>query len=161
MVLALTATITAVVCLLAGAVGATVSTRRLFASSPQAFRCKIGQVVGPSIGPDKASGGTATLRWPWLPSHAIWVHDSLIVVRGFFRTRIRPLAVHFAEGAVCGGHHRLTGVGADPVFLTLELDDGSQVVLAAPRSVKSLVVGPYLAALLSVGASRSTNGMGG
>ena len=93
----------------------------------------------------------------WLPTSA---GSMCSHVRGFFRTRIRPLAVHFAEGAVCGGHHRLTGVGADPVFLTLELDDGSQVVLAAPRSVKSLVVGPYLAALLSAGP-RGGGGTGG
>jgi hypothetical protein len=146
MVLALAVTVTALACLVVGALIAIAWTRRLFAASPKAFRCKIGTRVSAGAGKH-----LTTMRWPWIPSYAVWVHDSLVVVSGLVRTRIRPLAVHFAEGAVGNPHnYRLSGIGPDPVFLTLELDDGSQVVLAAPRSVRSLVAGPYLAALLTV-----------
>jgi hypothetical protein len=104
---------------------------------------------------------SATVRWPWRPSYAIWVHDSLVVLSGMLRPRVRPLAVHFAEGAVTGGQActRL-GIGPDPVFLSLELDDGTHVILAAPRSARSLVAGPYLAALLTAAPSRSAEQSG-
>jgi hypothetical protein len=143
--------------LLLVAIGALLSsyyTRREVARSPQAFRCKLGI--------DPRTGKATRMRWPWRSAHAIWVHDSLVVVSGVVRTRISPLAVHFAEGSVGGSYDcSPSGVGPDPVFLSLELDDGTHVLLAAPRSAKSLVVGPYLAALLTVGASRASDQPGG
>lgn len=152
LILVLTTLVGSCLLLVLGSALATGRTRRSFATSPKAFRCKVGT--------DRQKGPTAGLRWPWRWSYAVWIHDSLFVVSGVLRTKVRPLAVHFAEGAVtCALDSSRAGAGADAVFLSLELDDGTHTVIAAPRSAKSLVAGPYLAALLSVGAPRSA-GMG-
>ena len=119
---------------------AVVAGQQRAAALPDAFRCKLALA---------SKDDRVAYQWPRHVSHAVWVHDVLIVLDGLSRTRIRPLAVHFAEGSVATMMRPVSGLGPRPVVMALETDDGRQALLAAPRSSGALVAGPFLAALLS------------
>jgi len=124
------------------------TTRRRPASIPNAFRCKV------TIA---SSGTVVAYRWPRRVSYAVWVHDVLVVFDGFARTRVRPFAVHFVEGPVAPMIHPTRGLSARPVVMSLELDDGRHALVAASRSAKVLMAGPFLAALLSTDGVAASN----
>jgi hypothetical protein len=104
------------------------------------FRCKI------TVSPGAVD---SAVRWPRRVAYAVWVHDVLVEFSGFARTRTRTYAVHFAEGAVSAAPRSVTGLGPSPVVLAMQLDDGSSALLAAERASGALVVGPFLAALVT------------
>src|SRR4051794_2026161 len=116
-----------------------VRVRHRAASLPNAFRCKVAVTTA----------GEHSYRWPRRVSYAVWEHDVLIQFDGFTRTRVRPHAVHFAEGPVATMVRPVRGLDARPVVLAVETDDGGHTLVAAPRSSGDLVAGPFLAALLS------------
>lgn len=123
-------------------------TRNRPASIPNAFRCKVAIA---------SSGTIVAYHWPRRVSYAVWVHDVLVVFDGFARTRVRPFAVHFAEGPVAPMVHPASGLSARPVVISLELDDGRHALVAASRSAKVLMAGPFLAALLSTDGVAASN----
>jgi hypothetical protein len=123
-------------------------TRRLLLSLPGAFRCKVGYLGGTSSEPRR--------RWPRRTCHAVWLHDSLIVVDGLWRPRVRPFAVRVAEGAVdTAPRGEVSGLGAHVVMMSLRLDDERHVIVAAPESARALISGPYLAAQVMTTARSS------
>lgn len=115
-------------------------TRTRPALLPNAFRCKVAIAT---------RGEIVAYAWPRRASYAVWVHDVLVVFDGFGRTRIRPLAVHFADGPVAPMIHPARGLSSRPVVMSLELDDGRHALVAASQSARSLMAGPFLAALIS------------
>jgi hypothetical protein len=123
-------------------------TKRTLSSLPDAFRCNV-----------RAIGGKPTAsrrRWPRRTSHAVWLHDSLIVVDGVCRARVRPFAVRVAEGAVdTAPLGEVPGLGGHVVLMSLRLDDGTHVLVAAPESARALISGPYLAAQVMTPAQSS------
>jgi hypothetical protein len=122
------------------------------AALPHAFRCKVAVAK---------KGRPVLYRWPRRVSYAVWVHDVLIVFDGFSRTRVRPFAVHFAEGPVATMVRPVHGLDISPVVMSIETDDGRHALLAAPRSSAELVAGPFVAALMGsdeVAASRDRSG---
>lgn len=123
---------------LCGARLSVLRTRRALSSLPDAFRCKVTAVVGTPA---------SRRRWPRRTCHAVWLHDSLIVVHGTWWARVVPFAVRVAEGAVdTAPPGEVSGLGGHVVMMSLRLDDGSHVVVAAPESARALISGPYLAA---------------
>ncbi|MFL6136746.1 MAG: hypothetical protein ACJ74O_02985 [Frankiaceae bacterium] len=138
------ATLTSVVALLRA--------RRRPATLPNAFRCKFALGTGDDV----------AYRWSRRRTYGVWVHDVLILFDGFSRTRVRPFAVHFAEGQVARMVRPVRGLDQGPVVMSMELDDGSHALVAAPRSSTTLVAGPFLAALASSdGVSASNDRSGG
>jgi hypothetical protein len=108
---------------------------------PGSFRCKVRADQLPVAG--------LKVRWSRRASRAAWVHDSLVVASGFWLVRVHALTVHFAEGAVeTAPVGAVRGLGANPVMLSLQLDGGGQALLAAPRTARGRVAGPYLVAQL-------------
>jgi hypothetical protein len=86
----------------------------------------------------------------------VWLHDSLIVVDGIWWPRVRPFAVRVAEGAVDSAPRgEVPGLGRHVVTMSLRLDDGSHVVVAAPESARAVISGPYLAAQVMTAAQSS------
>jgi hypothetical protein len=141
MIRVIAAAVGAAALVLVGALLSALRTRRAIATIPGAFRCKIRV--------DRRAAGLTT-RWPRRCSRAAWVHDSLIIVNGWFGPTVRPLGIRFAEGAVERSVERVgLGFGDHPILLSLRLDDDSHAVLAAPASARSVVAGPYLVAQLS------------
>src|SRR4051794_30830504 len=131
----------------------TFGARRSLSSMPQAFPCKIG------IAPRGAAARNN--RWPRRVSYATWVDNALVVADGLLRARVRMVNVRVAQGMVDQpAMGRPSGLGARPVYLSLQLDDGVQVVVAAPHGAESLVAGPYLAALLSTGVGEAAGHQG-
>ena len=124
------------------------TTRNRPAEIPNAFRCKV------AIAPDS---GAVTYEWPRSVSYAVWVHDVLVVFDGYARTRVRPYAVHFADGPVAPMIRPARGLSSRPVVMSLELDDGRHALVAASRSARVLMAGPFLAALVSTDGVTASN----
>jgi hypothetical protein len=123
-------------------------TRHRPASIPNAFRCKF--VVA-------SSRKGASYDWSRRVAYAVWVHDVLVVFDGFARTRVRPYAVHFVEGPIAPMIRPASALGARPVVMSLELDDGRHALVAASRSARELMAGPFLAALISTDGVTASN----
>ncbi len=85
--------------------------------------------------------------WPRRPCYARWVHDVLLVQRGIALMRTVAMPIAHATGAV-GVHSsdEIRGLGAHPAVMTIVLDDGSEVQLAAPAESHDAMVGPFLGA---------------
>lgn len=138
----------ALACVVVGALLSTYASRRSFAALPSAFVCWLGKPA-----PAGSSGDPHRLEQSLVLSRrtcrAVWAHDVLVVVGGHGVTTIRPLTARFADGDVRAVRRRSRfGADADLVVLTLELDDGTHVPLAAPRAAATKAAGPFLAALL-------------
>jgi hypothetical protein len=140
MVVTVVVALTALVVALLTAAVTAVRARNRVASLPNAFRCKVAVAT---------AGDHVRYQWPRRSSYAVWVHDVLIVFEGLTCTRVRSYAVHFAEGPVATMVHPVDGLDARPVVMSVETDDGSHALVAAPRTSGALVAGPFIAALLS------------
>src|SRR4051794_31231220 len=137
--IAIAATGGAVLLLLVGACLSTLSTRRTIARTPETFRCKLQRT-----GRRAAKGSRG---WPRTASRGKWVHDSLVLTSGMIRSQVQTLPVRFAEGSLdVIPALRIRGLGHEPLVLALQLDDGTQALLAAPRSAAPVLAGPYLVA---------------
>lgn len=87
--------------------------------------------------------------WPRLRTRARWVHDVLVVRRGFLVPRVETYAVRAPEDAVRRtGPGDVGGLGVEALCLFLRLDDGRTLELAAPSADRTLLVGPFLAAAM-------------
>ena len=124
-----------------GVLAAGLWSRRAFKRSAGAFPAKLRAVAG------EVPGGKTS--WPRSAAHARWVHDVLLVHRGFALVRSEALPVESAAGSlVKGDPGEITGLGRSPVVLALTLDGGATLELAGPSQDSDAVVGPYAGVLL-------------
>jgi hypothetical protein len=134
--------------IVAGALIATLLSRRQFKRAPGAFPAKLRIVSGDVPGLKDS--------WPRRPLLARWTHDVLVVQRGLALVRCDVLGVTQATGSLTTGDpDAIRGLGAEPLLLTVVLDHGASVELAAPADAKSPIVGPFAGVLLSAGGERS------
>jgi hypothetical protein len=132
--------------LVVGALAVALWSRRSFKRAPGVFPAKLRVVAGEVDGELAGLGAS----WPRRPVHARWVHDVLLVHRGLALVRSRALPVAGVVGPLADGSpEELTRLGPSPVVLTLSLDGGAQVALAAARDDREALVGPYGVVLLS------------
>jgi hypothetical protein len=134
--------------MVAGALFATLWSRREFKRAPGVFSAKLRLVSGEVAG--------LTAAWPRRPLFARWVHDVLVIHRGLALVRSNALGVGRATGSlVAGDPDEVRGLGEEPVLLTLILDGGASVQLAAPSDDRDAMVGPFVGALLGMGVEGS------
>lgn len=119
-----------------GALAATLWSRRSFTRRAGVFPAKL-RVV---------SGEVTTLKssWPRRPGHVRWVHDVLLVQHGpaLLQTEALPVA-HVTQGATSRSADDIGGLGDTPLVMTLELDDGASVELAASSDRRDAMIGPF------------------
>jgi hypothetical protein len=128
--------------MVAGALVTTLLSRRKFRQTPGAFPAKL-RVV---------SGEVAGLRssFPRGQLAARWVHDVLVIHRGLALARSDALGVAQATRApTTVGDDEVRGLGAEPKAMTLLLDSGASVELAAPANTADAMVGPFVGLLVA------------
>jgi hypothetical protein len=118
--------------------GATLS-RRAFKRAPGVFPAKL------RAGPEAVD--PVDRKWPRQRSYVVWVHDVLLVHAGVALVRNHALPV----AALVGTCSRLQpgqigGLGNHPLMITMVLDDGAVMQLAAPDEAGDAMVGPFLGA---------------
>ena len=123
----------------AGALVAALWCRREFKRGPETFRARTRIVTGEVAG----------IKESWSRRlYARWVHDVVVVHRGLALVRRNELGVARATGPLTmGDPAEIRGLGAHPVVLTLILDSGAAVQLAAAADHRGTMVGPFTAAL--------------
>ena len=124
--------------LVLGALGATLLSRRSFKRPAGVFPAKL-RIV---------SGEVPTLKdsWPRRPGYARWVHDVLLVQHGLALQRTEALAVSGVTPASSPhGADDIRGLGDAPLVVTLDLDGGASVELAASPEFRTVAVGPFVA----------------
>jgi hypothetical protein len=92
------------------------------------------------------SGEVATLKdsWPRRPGYARWVHDVLLVQHGLALLRTEALAVAGVTSTDSPrGDDDIRGLGDAPLVVTLELDGGASVELAASSDDRTTMAGPF------------------
>jgi hypothetical protein len=122
--------------LVLGGLGATFLSRRSFKRRPGVFPVKL-RVVSGEVAKLKAS-------WPRRPGYARWVHDVLLVQHGGALRQTEAMAVTRVTEAISSrGADDIRALGDAPLVMSLELDGGAKVELAAPTDVRGLMVGPF------------------
>ncbi len=112
-------------------------TRRRYRRAPGVFRCKIRMLSG-SPGDDPSPG------WGRAPAYGRWVHDVLVVGRGLALVRFAALPVAAVTSPPTKGDPTgVKGLGPAPVVVSLRLDDGSVIELAAAHDDDVRILGPY------------------
>ena len=125
---------------LVGVLTATIPVRVRFAREPAAFRCKV-RLPGD---PDQPLA-----PWPWCRTRAHWIHDALLVQRGLLLPHAATLRVRGPEREVRRTSTvEVRGLGADPMVLTLTLDDHRVFEVAAGAADLTTLAGPFLAAAI-------------
>jgi hypothetical protein len=119
--------------------------RRRSPPSTTAFACKI-RVSYP---PRSDRRGRKRPRWQRRRASAVWVHDVLLLRRGLLIPRMEALPVRLPEDDIHDAKpHTVRGLGAFPVVISLRLDDGAVVDVAAAAADRTLLAGPFLAAVI-------------
>ena len=119
-------------------VGAGLS-RRAFKRTPGVFPAKLRAV--------SADVEHVKRTWPRRPCYVRWVHDVLLVQRGLALMRTHALPIAHATGPVSlPSSATIRALGADPLVMTIVLDDGTEVQIAAPAEFREPMVGPFLGA---------------
>jgi hypothetical protein len=127
--------------LLVGALAAGLWSRRAFKRAPGVFPAKLRVATRDQPG-DETS-------WSRRPVYARWVHDVLLVHRGFALVRNSALPVGSVTGPLVAGEpDELTGLGPSPVVLALTIDGGATAELAGRTEDRDALVGPYAGVLL-------------
>jgi hypothetical protein len=125
--------------LLIGMVGAALWSRRRFAQGPGVFKCKLRSVTGDVAGVPDA--------WPRGAAFGRWVHDVLVVHQGLALVRNIPLPVAgVSEGPKAADPGDVKHLGDAPQVVTLRLDSGAVIQVAAARAAADLLAGPLHAA---------------
>jgi hypothetical protein len=126
---------------LLGMLAAGLAHRLEFGRGRHAFRAKMRS-------PDKS--WPVPPQWPRRRVRAAWVHDVLLVQRGLLRPRTVALPVRGPDHPIrAAGRIELAGLGSLPVVITLRLDDGRMVDIAAREADRTALAGPFLAAAIS------------
>lgn len=120
-------------------------TRRRSLPATAAFACKV-RVSSPA-GSDRRGG--KRLHWERRCATAVWVHDVLVLRRGLLLPRMEALPVRLPEDDIHDAKpHTVRGLGAFPVVISLRLDDGDIVEVASAAADRTLLAGPFLAAVI-------------
>lgn len=120
--------------IVAGALLAVLLSRRRFRNRPDAFEAKVRLHSGAFTGMDAS--------FPRSAASAIWAQNVLIIFHGMARTRVLLLPTL----ALDQDTHSLPdvkGVGPEPCGVTLRLDNGALVEVAASGDARMLLSGPY------------------
>jgi len=127
--------------MVAGALSATLWSRREFKRAPGVFPAKLRVIAGEVAG--------LRDRWPRRTRYARWVHDVLVIERGLARLRFSAVGVEQATGSLTALDPDLVrGLGAQPIALSLGLAGGTSVQLAAPVGAGDTMVDPFVGILL-------------
>jgi hypothetical protein len=132
--------------LIVGALTGALLSRRASKSAPGVFRAKLRVTSGAARG--------LKPTWARMPAYAAWVHDVLIVHQGLALVRSTALPVRSAADVKAAPQDDVKGLGDNPTLLTLTLDNGAVVELAAPAEARELMVGPFKNALVSTAPVR-------
>jgi hypothetical protein len=113
-----------------------------FARAKESFRCKVRALDAPSrLWPNLGR------HWPRRRVWARWSAGVLVVRRGVLGSRSVSLAAEPADAGIRSlPADEVRRCGRQPLAMCLRLPDGSRVELAAPRSARIAMVGPFLAA---------------
>lgn len=111
--------------------------RRRLRQTPGVFACH----VRPA-GPAETSDG-----WPRSKRYAYWVHDVLLVHRGPALLRYDALAVANVVGPSAATTAK--GLGDQPMWLRLHLDDGRLLDVVAHDHDLSTATGPFVTASMT------------
>jgi hypothetical protein len=104
----------------------------------------------PGVFPAKLQAGSVDVehvkrKWPRRACYVRWVHDVILVQRGIALARTDALPIARAKGSVdLLDSDAIRGLGAHPLVVTMVLDDGTEVQLAAPAEFRDTMVGPFL-----------------
>lgn len=80
---------------------------------------------------------------------AVWIHDVLLVHRGWLFPRLVVLPVRLPEESMrLAAPGEVTGLGRMPLAMELRLDDGRVVAVAAANRDRTPLAGPFLAAAI-------------
>ncbi|HYN95123.1 MAG TPA: hypothetical protein VES42_14835 [Pilimelia sp.] len=124
-----------------GALAAGVGARLRFIRGGSAFRCKLRWLDSWSDVP--------SFGWRRGRTRAKWVHDVLLVQRGLLQPRTVSLPVRRLDHAIRSSCPvEVRGLGSLPLILTLRLDDGGRVEVAAREADRTALAGPFLAAAI-------------
>jgi hypothetical protein len=130
--------------MVAGALVTTLWSRRRFMRAPGAFAAKMRVVTGEVDGLDSS--------FPRSRSAARWVHDTLVIHRGVALARSDAFAIAQMTGSrAASGDAEVKGLGPHPRILTLVLDSGATVELAAHADAADTMVGPFVGVLAAEG----------
>jgi hypothetical protein len=131
--------------LVAGMLLGALYSRRRYRRAPGVFRCKIRQLSrGTSSDSGDLDGDESTPAWGRAPAYARWVHDVLLVSRGVALVRLAALPVAAVAAGPRTAHPPMVkGLGPAPVVVSLRLDDGSVIELAAAEDDDVTIWGPY------------------
>jgi hypothetical protein len=125
---------------LLGMLGANLGARLCFARAPSTFRCKL-RLPGD---PDQPLA-----PWRWHRTRARWIHDVLLVQRGLLLPRTATLCARGPDRAVRRTSPiEVNRLGADPMVLTLTLDDSRVLEIAARAADVTTLAGPFLTAAI-------------
>ena len=114
--------------------------RRRLRRTGESFRCRVWSLGG--LRPIRHRSTMASER-------AVWVHDVLLVQRGWLFPRLVVLPVRFPEESMrFAAPGEVTGLGRMPLAMELRLDDGRVVAVAAANRDRTPLAGPFLAAAI-------------
>lgn len=117
--------------LIVGALIAGSASRRRFKQSPGVFPLRMRTVASED---DKWSG----------KQHARWIHDVVLVNKGFAKVRTVPHGIKQMTGAPkVVDPASVKGLGDEPMSLVFVLDDESEVEIVVAASDLALAKGPY------------------
>ena len=95
----------------------------------------------------RASAGEVSAlgeKFPRFSSHALWVHRVLIIYSGPSRSRSDPHGVErVKEPLTAADPDAVKRLGDEPQLLTLRLDDGAVIEVAAAQGDSELLLGPF------------------
>lgn len=114
--------------------------RRRFTHRLASFRCRVGPAVWP----------LHRTRWRPLRTRAAWVRDVLLVRSGPFHLGVTPVAVAVPRAVRIRhlGPGEVRRLGAHPVSLRVQTDEGDVLEIAVAGPSVAQLVGPFLAVLL-------------
>jgi hypothetical protein len=122
--------------LVLGGLVATLLSRRSFKRRPGVFPVKLRVVTG--------EAAKLKASWPRRPGYARWVHDVLLVQHGGALRQTEALAVARMMGPISPADpDDIRALGDAPLVMSLELDGGATIELAAPADARATMVGPF------------------
>ena len=130
--------------LVAGVVLGALYSRHRFKQAPAVFRCKVRLVAG--------TVSSLKTTWGRAPAYGRWVHDVLLVNQGLALVRVLPIpVVQVVAGPNAAAVKRL---GPAPRVLSLRVDGGSTIELAAAEPDELRMLGPFAGAAAPPPANR-------
>jgi hypothetical protein len=122
--------------LVAGMVLGALYSRHRFKQAPGVFRCRLRLVAG--------TVGSLKTTWARAPAYGRWVHDVLVVNQGLALVRVLPIpVVGVVAGPDKGDPAVIKRLGPAPMVVSLRVDAGSTIELAASEPDELRMLGPF------------------